>query len=475
MSALFKPVIWLMDQLKFPAKFTLIITITAVPILVFGTILLSKISEDLKFLYTEQQGLSYLIKIRTLTQPLQVHRGLNTTYASGQTALLAKMDTAAREVDSALKALQLLDEQSDDRFKSQALLSQFESAWLKIKINSAQFTTEQAFAGHTQAVQILSGLAKQVADQSGITLDPVIESYYLGDALVNTLPGQIEGMGQARAIGSAVSSTGQLSSQRFVSLSILYNSIKALKTANSSGLETALSNNQSLRDLGSSLSTQEKATQTFSELINTQLLQTDTISISSQQIFDDATRAINESYALYDAIAPALATLFADRINNLINIRLLYLCLMFFSLILALYMMSGLYLSLRGAVNNLTNLTEKVAGGDLTSRLHVKSKDEIAVIIQQLNRVIDHFAAMVGKLNDTAIQLAASSEQFTRTSRATAESMQAQNQQTESEASAINQMQASAGEVNLNITHVGEATSLAESESVHGVEIFKKT
>ena len=65
-------------------------------------------------------------------------------------------------------------------------------------------------------------------------------------------------------------------------------------------------------------------------------------------------------------------------------------------------------------VQNVSNILQKVASGDLTEQeLKVKNKDEIGVLVQSVNKMVKDLRDVMAQIGDTSTQLAASSEELT--------------------------------------------------------------
>ena len=73
-----------------------------------------------------------------------------------------------------------------------------------------------AIKHHSKLMSDILALMVKAADNSGLSLDPELDSYYIGASLVSSLPNLMENMGQARAIGSSIATKGEFNSKSFV-------------------------------------------------------------------------------------------------------------------------------------------------------------------------------------------------------------------------------------------------------------------
>ncbi|MFX5574573.1 hypothetical protein ABTD77_19225, partial [Acinetobacter baumannii] len=71
------------------------------------------------------------------------------------------------------------------------------------------------FASHTEFINAVFSLLDDVADNSNLTLDPDVDTYYLMDAAVSKQPLLVESMGQLRGMGNGAILAGSINlSQR---------------------------------------------------------------------------------------------------------------------------------------------------------------------------------------------------------------------------------------------------------------------
>lgn len=73
----------------------------------------------------------------------------------------------------------------------------------------------------------------------------------------------------------------------------------------------------------------------------------------------------------------------------------------------------GLFLTkiIARPLNEMAELMEKVAEGDLTEKAHIQTKDEVGILAQSVNHMIDNFKGMIKNILNAAENLSASSEQ----------------------------------------------------------------
>jgi methyl-accepting chemotaxis protein len=113
--------------------------------------------------------------------------------------------------------------------------------------------------------------------------------------------------------------------------------------------------------------------------------------------------------------------------------------------------------------------------GDLTQRLKVKGKDEIA----QLGTAFNHFAAkiqeVVAQVTGFAAQLASAATEMAAITETTSSGAKRQHEETDQVASAITQMMATVNEVARNANEAANAAQHADTETAAGRDVVAKT
>jgi methyl-accepting chemotaxis protein len=104
---------------------------------------------------------------------------------------------------------------------------------------------------------------------------------------------------------------------------------------------------------------------------------------------------------------------------------------------------------------------------DLTARAQVEGRDEVSVVADNLNQMLEKFAATVDEISKSSVVLASAAAQTSATTTDSSQQLRQQRQDTAQLATAINQMTATAQEMARNTQHAaqtaGDATTKTES------------
>ena len=100
-----------------------------------------------------------------------------------------------------------------------------------------------------------------------------------------------------------------------------------------------------------------------------------------------ATTAIDNSFVLYEKDAAALNDIMQLRINGFVGRRTLVIVVTLIALVLAVYLLVGFYLAVRGTVVNLDVATRRMVGGHTTEAFVLENKDELAQVAMSFNTI----------------------------------------------------------------------------------------
>ncbi|MCW9025014.1 MAG: methyl-accepting chemotaxis protein [Gammaproteobacteria bacterium] len=477
MKKIFAPSIFLMDKLRYPVKFALIFLIVLIPLLVFSINMVKTVGGEISFLEKERAGLSYISVVRQPIEHIQQHRGMTAAYLSGATEFRDRILQKRTVVDQKIAELQKIDNALGAQLETAGIFGRLQQQWQAIKANSMDMSQVDAIKSHTKLINDMLALMGVVADASGITLDPQLDSYYMGGALVSGLPHLLENMGQARAVGSGVAANGEFANQKvYVRLSVLAQNIQQYGKVLTKNLGSVFKANKGISNaLGQQVSANNEAIKQIEELLHKELLDTDTISISSQAVFDTATKAISGSYALFDSLAPELDKLFLERIDANNTFQLAVTSMVVIVLALVAYLFFGFYYSVCQSIDKINEATEQLSNGDLTVHIELSSRDEMSEVASRFNLMSEKFNALIQQIISAATQLSAAAEEVSAVAKDNAKNVDSQRHETDQVATAINEMTATVQEVASNASNAAAAAMNADNEASSGMAVVGST
>ncbi|MFD1775960.1 methyl-accepting chemotaxis protein [Paenibacillus rhizophilus] len=89
------------------------------------------------------------------------------------------------------------------------------------------------------------------------------------------------------------------------------------------------------------------------------------------------------------------------------------------AILLSLYLFTALYRSITRVVTEIRQTASRMAGGDLSARFHVDTKDELKVIADSFNHIAESFKSVLTEIGQSSSQLASSAEQLSSSAKQT--------------------------------------------------------
>ena len=192
--------------------------------------------------------------------------------------------------------------------------------------------------------------------------------------------------------------------------------------------------------------------------------------------FSNKTKEINALKKIEVFIINDMLSICESLIGSAKSSLILALGLTLFGLVLSVsvcvYFMRGILIPIR----QLSDAIEKVeSNNDLSLRINVDSKDELAHVATALNRMFDSFNEIVSRVSSDTMQVSGSSEQLARVSRSNKEDVSIQNENTEMLATAMNEMVATAQEIAGSAQRAADSASIASDEAEQGRDVVAST
>ncbi len=476
MKKIVGPAVYLLNRLRYPVKFALIFLIVLIPLVVLSSMLIASLDDEIAFIENERRGLAYIKTARQPIQFIQQHRGLNSAYLAGAEHLRNEIIEKRQQADEVMSQLAQIDQQLGAGLQTGEQFASIQGQWQQIKANAFSMSAGESLASHSALVSSIMDLIGHVADSSEITLDPKLDSYYLGDALVSKLLGLTESMGKSRAVGSGVAAAGEFTPESFIQLSILLNEIENNQKSLASGLAAAFNTNPQVGQvLQQAAEDNRRAVDGIQQMLNMRLLKAEQINVDSKVVFDAATQAINTSYALFDRIVPVLDGMFVERIELDIKKEYTAIITVVLVLLLVLYVFAGLYFSVVDNIHKIDEGSTQLAAGNLTARINLNSKDEMSSIAQSFNNMAERIESLIQQIMSASTQLATAAEEVSAVAGDSSRNVEQQRNETDQVATAMNEMTATVNEVARNAESAAGAANSADNETQGGKQVVDKT
>lgn len=355
-EAVIRPGIGVMQNLRLPAKFALISFAFMVPlgIAVYGVI--SYANSNIGFAKQERMGGAYVAPMNNLLRALLQQRVSGTPSAAGERAF-ADIEKLDRDQD---RVLAIGDE-----------LTSLKAAW-----NSGN-------AQNTDATDRSLLLYSLISDNSKLTLDPDLDSYYAMAIVMDYAPKLAAAAAQLDTLAAALHSHATITAEDRATAQFIIARVSTFYDSLTTAVRRAIAANPALAgDL--STTDLENAYREFRRDADTIRNSTDT-TVAAGMTATGTQGLIDKTLDLSTTTAIALDRLLDIRISGFTAHRNNLLLITFVSMALVVYLITSFYVSnLRGFGAMIVRM-RKLASGDLTVNFSARGTDEIGTLINAFN------------------------------------------------------------------------------------------
>jgi len=466
----------LMNNLSYPKKMGLISAVFIIPLLFISYLLFTELSTGIDATTNQRDGLQYITKLRQLYQDFPQHRGMTNAYLNGKSSFKSKIMAKREEISTDITAIDTIDEQFGSKFETTALWTEIKQDWSSLRNKAFTSAANTVFDEHTILIAKLYSLFEEVSNQSGLALDPKLNTSFIMDTLIYKLPLVTENMGQARGLGSGIAASNMITLHNRIKLGTLLATINNNSNATDHNLALALKENIGLSEQIAELMTQRtEAMNVFAQTVNDEFLLNDFITMDSGRFFALGTTAIKANFQLYDTLLPVLDGLFEQRIADFKSQRNLIVILVLASLTLATFLFFGFYHSIVDTIKQLKAATNVISNGDLTTRVATAANDESAEITNALNKMVTGLNTTVSQIGTTSSMLASSSEELSVTTVSVGQNISEQQSQAEQIATAMTEMTSTVQDIAKNAEMLSVEVQNAQEETTSGGAVINQT
>ncbi len=469
LNYLLKPFTAIMARLSYGKKFALVSVLFAIPLAWLLYIWVANNQEELSFLSSERQGAEYIQEIMPLILQVQQHRGLANGYLNGNADAKSEVEDKAKQIDASMAAIEQLEKGYAGIAAIHAKWVAIRTEWTSLKDGLVTMKASDSFSRHSMLVNDLEHYIIDVADESGLSLDKELDSYYLMDLMVNQLPVLIENAAVIRGLGNGVLTSGQLDEDTKLRLLLE----KSSMTTAFEGMNKSLNVVRDMRDdLSEGLLTRGNEMLTlsdrFRELLDSQLLNTSVYTMKGSDFFNEGTVTVNKGAELFGDVYNELERILKERSDRMKAERNTMLTLIGLTMVLVLLFYTAFYRNVIVTVSALKERLERMAQGDLAEELKLETRDELQQAGIAFNHMLKSLNALMRSSQQISEHSAASSEQLSAISRESTSAMKQiaasvtkVSEGTEHQTASTKETAVAMNEMAIAITRVAEAASEA--------------
>ncbi len=466
----------LTGRLKYKNKFILLFVLFALPLGIISSLEINELSREIDHTQSKRLGLQYLNTIRPLLAHMPQHRGLTNGFLNGNSAARDAIIKKRAEVDGYLAALESFDAQIDEFHGIHEELADIRSAWESLKRDGFDGRAPEIFARHSAMIAALTELSKHVADQSRLNLDQGLAVHYLVDAVELRIPVITDTMGKVRGLSSGIAASEKaLTPAQASTLTLLLDRAQIL--TNDLDYDVSV-----IREYAPELSASMKGLDSaaleglnrFTSFVQSELLALGVATQSSDEFFDQGTRAIAASFALFDAMVPIIDSLLAERETNQRMLLFISLLVLVVALLLVVWIFGGMALSINKSISELNEATTQLADGNLQHRTHLQVEDEIGEIGDDFNDMASQMAAVMSEITGLASDVAQGAEMLSQSTAKTSADIKVQQEETHQASVGMDQMSVAIAEISDNTHQSSDAAQSANDRAITGQQVVEE-
>lgn len=316
----------LFDKINFVKRMNIAgkLGVTAILLLLPSLVVISMFTHEknvtIEFVQKEIRGVEYLAALKQLLVKFADHRNvtdsyLNVTSGRDNSAVVQQ----SKQVAEAIKLVDAVDSRYGLEFKSTEAWQKIKQDWAALEPQALQLSADVNFARHTQLVEQVIELTVHVSDQSNLTLDPEVNTYYLMNVVSIRLPELIDHVSEHRSLSVGVAKRGGvLDEASKISIAVLDQHITERRNETQHDLAVAYEADPELK---SALSDKEveftSQLSSFTDLIKQEIYLAENVSVSPDKVFTAGTSVLQAISNFYDSANPLLKSLLQKRIDTL--------------------------------------------------------------------------------------------------------------------------------------------------------------
>ena len=441
MKLLFLPAIRLLDRLRYPFKFGLIILVCAIASVVLLSQILASLRDEIRVTRQELAGLTLFDAGFAVILKTQQHRGLSAGVLGGSADLVARREQKAVELGAAMSAL-------DGALTADPAWAVLKPRWdtpraeLQALADSGlRLSSAENFRAHTRTIELMLRWLGELGDVSGLALDPEQASANLIAPLLQTLPELSERLGQLRARGTNIIARRELlRTDEYGVVSLL----AEINRAESALLERLHRTARANTALAARLTTMEQeitaAVAQVREAAEREVLE-ERFLMSSASFFELVTGAIDTAVRNFDQVLrPETGRLLEARLAQAEQRLYTQVAISIVAMVLAAYLFIAVYMAILRSVRELSAGAQAFAAGDYRARVAFSAHDELSEVADQFNAMADQVAGLIREIQLGSEHVGSAATELTASARHVLEGSESQSDAASGVAAAVEEM-----------------------------------
>ena len=446
--SLFTPGINLLNNMGFARKFQLLFIVFLLPVGYGAITIYNNQMAVIDAADGEVRGYDAYAELHPLRVLAAKHRGTAAQWLNGNAAAKSDLAGLERDIDKQFEVADASLKKQGFSFLNSKLHG-LQSDFADLNSNKLEALGSAAsFKQHTDWIQEMSALIEELATESGLILDPYLDTYLLMQLSVYQLPAVQEFAGQLRGRGAGVAAKGSFTPESFLDVTRLYNAILSPMQLAVYQVNKAVEFNPAMGGkVQQALAQAQRDMDSFLKMTDEHLIKSEQVSVDSGSYFAAGTQAIGSVAALNKEVM-ALFHQRSVEYETAAQQHLLWTVVLFLLLLgLAMYLLMCLKKSVDYSTRLVKQMADDLEHGQLNKEYSIGGSDELSWVVNALGRSFRQLASAVGNVSQQAANLTATSNQLQTASKTTRVLGQQQKDQVSLIVSAATELAASARQV----------------------------
>lgn len=379
-----------MNRLSFIKKFLVVSVLFVFPLAILGGALFKEIGNTIEDAHLERQGIVLLHQSYELMLAAVAYRDLQlVTRVNSSETLQEKIAEQTEEVESQIAQFEaLLSIQSGPSISKQFEI--LKTTWQTTKTTSAGAAggPNIQFLFYDTLVTQVELLINVITYDRKLIHEPSLKNILIVNVLIKDLPNVFRDLGRARSYGAYALSLPALDYETYNTLDKIYDEVLEGQLLLEQSLDHALSLQLDQKQLTEAAEIIMDGIDTGANYFYENIIEKDFVEDPWDNYYKEMTVGFDEilrgTRILLPIIDRDLVKRIEQRQRDLYTLLLITLLLS----VLIFYLYAAVYFSINSHISHFAKKAHQVAGGDLTVKLDIESKDELSQLYSAFNEML---------------------------------------------------------------------------------------
>lgn len=395
MRHLFKPAMKIFNRFNLFAKFLLFSSFLIVLLVLSSFQYLSAVKNNITFNASEAVGATFAMESKNLMENVLIYRDNVSSQTSSQKDISSKIEASLDKLRSLNKESNNVLDNATSKVKVSADVETCAGLWKTASKTPSQKNFNDLF-------DAINTLHTDISDNSNLTLDPDLDSYYCMDVVMFRSLAVLKNLYDQKALlGNMNMRDMDAASQKEITR--LNTQLITLSDTMSGDMKTALAFNN-----GKSVKTLDEISKNVEQLDKAMKDLTDEIDVmgattDQKKVVTDIEQAMKLNSTMFDSVDQKLNKLITIRVDTYQRNRTTFIIILIVAAPILIYVYLAFVFSITDNIRKINTGLKRIADNNLQENIKVESKDELGTVSVGFNY-------MVGNLKNTLNTITKTSE-----------------------------------------------------------------